>query len=76
MMTGSRSHLLAACQGGLTLKQALGGRSECRNKALAQAFRYMKLIEGWGSGPHASSAIRLHTISERQNSSIWAIRLG
>ncbi len=35
---------------GLTLKQALGGRSECRNKALAQAFRYMKLIEGWGSG--------------------------
>lgn len=35
---------------GLTMQQALDGRSEFRNKGLAQAFHYMKLVEGWGSG--------------------------
>ena len=35
---------------GLTLQKALEGRSEIRNKALAQAFQYMKLIENWGTG--------------------------
>jgi len=29
---------------------ALSGKSKCRNKAIAEAFQYMKIIEGWGTG--------------------------
>ena len=35
---------------GVTVKKMLTGYSECRNKALAQAFAYMNLIENWGTG--------------------------
>ena len=28
----------------------LNGSSDCRNRALAEAFAYMNLIENWGSG--------------------------
>ena len=35
---------------GLSVKDALSGKSKCRNKALAEAFLYMKIIEGWGTG--------------------------
>lgn len=35
---------------GLTLTEAVAGKSRCRNKAIAEAFQYMKLIEGWGTG--------------------------
>ena len=35
---------------GLTLTEALSGKSRCRNKAIAEAFQYMKLVEGWGTG--------------------------
>ena len=31
-------------------QQALAGKSKCRNKAIAEAFQYMKIIEGWGTG--------------------------
>ncbi len=32
------------------MKDALSGKSKCRNKAIAEAFQYMKIIEGWGTG--------------------------
>ncbi|MBR2694547.1 MAG: putative DNA binding domain-containing protein [Thermoguttaceae bacterium] len=35
---------------GLSVKDALSGKSKCRNKAIAEAFQYMKIIEGWGTG--------------------------
>lgn len=35
---------------GFSLDRALSGESRTRNEALAQAFLYMRLIEGWGSG--------------------------
>lgn len=35
---------------GLTPAEAVAGKSRCRNKAIAEAFQYMKLIEGWGTG--------------------------
>ena len=35
---------------GFSLDRALSGQSRPRNEALAQAFLYMGLIEGWGSG--------------------------
>ena len=35
---------------GLTIEEAKSGKSRCRNKAIAEAFQYMKLIEGWGTG--------------------------
>lgn len=35
---------------GLSLAEAVAGKSRCRNKAIAEAFQYMKLIEGWGTG--------------------------
>ena len=31
---------------GLSVMDALSGKSKCRNKALAEAFQYMNLIEG------------------------------
>lgn len=36
--------------GGLTLKEALNGRSKIRNRAVAEVFSRMKLIEEWGTG--------------------------
>ena len=36
--------------GGLTLQEALNGRSKIRNKAIAEVFSRMELIEGWGTG--------------------------
>ncbi|MBP3870573.1 MAG: putative DNA binding domain-containing protein [Faecalicoccus sp.] len=35
---------------GLSVADALSGKSKCRNKAIAEAFEYMKIIEGWGTG--------------------------
>lgn len=35
---------------GLSVTDALSGKSKCRNKAIAEAFQYMKIIEGWGTG--------------------------
>lgn len=35
---------------GLTLQEAISGKSRCRNTAVAEAFKYMKLVEGWGTG--------------------------
>ena len=35
---------------GLNVAEALSGKSKCRNKAIAEAFQYMKIIEGWGTG--------------------------
>ena len=35
---------------GLNRAEALSGKSKCRNKAIAEAFQYMKIIEGWGTG--------------------------
>ena len=35
---------------GFSLDRAMSGESRPRNEALAQAFLYMRLIEGWGSG--------------------------
>lgn len=35
---------------GLSVREATSGKSKCRNRAIAEAFHYMKLIEGWGTG--------------------------
>ena len=35
---------------GLSVAEALSGKSRCRNTAIAEAFQYMKIIEGWGTG--------------------------
>ena len=35
---------------GLNVTEALSGKSKCRNKAIAEAFQYMKIVEGWGTG--------------------------
>ena len=35
---------------GVTIKKMKEGYSQIRNKALAHAFSYMNLIEGWGTG--------------------------
>ena len=34
----------------MNVAEALSGKSKCRNKAIAEAFQYMKIIEGWGTG--------------------------
>lgn len=34
----------------LTVEELKDGRSKIRNKAIAQAFQYMHIIESWGSG--------------------------
>ena len=36
--------------GGLDMQSAKSGKSKCRNTALAESFRYMGLIEAWGTG--------------------------
>lgn len=36
--------------GGLTLEEALGGRSKIRNRVIAEVFSRMELIEEWGTG--------------------------
>ena len=36
--------------GGLTLEEALSGRSKIRNRAVAEVFSRMELIEEWGTG--------------------------
>ncbi len=35
---------------GLTIEEAMSGRSELRNKVLANLFKELKYIESWGSG--------------------------
>ena len=35
---------------GLNVEEVLSGKSKCRNVAIAEAFHYMKIIEGWGTG--------------------------
>ena len=36
--------------GGLDMQSAKSGKSKCRNTAIAEAFRYMGIIEAWGTG--------------------------
>lgn len=36
--------------GGLDMSEALKGKSKCRNAAISEAFYYMGIIEGWGTG--------------------------
>lgn len=36
--------------GGLTLEEAMNGRSKIRNRAVAEIFSRMELIEEWGTG--------------------------
>ncbi len=36
--------------GGLDMEEALRGKSKCRNAAISEAFYYMGIIEGWGTG--------------------------
>ena len=36
--------------GGLTMEEAMGGRSKIRNRAVAEVFSRMELIEEWGTG--------------------------
>ena len=36
--------------GGLDMQSAKSGKSKCRNTAIAEGFRYMGLIEAWGTG--------------------------
>ncbi len=36
--------------GGLTLEEAMSGRSKIRNKAIAEIFSRMEIIEEWGTG--------------------------
>ena len=36
--------------GGLTLEEAMNGRSKIRNKAIAEVFSRMEIIESWGTG--------------------------
>ena len=36
--------------GGLDIAGAKAGRSVCRNGVIAEAFRYMNIIEAWGTG--------------------------
>ena len=36
--------------GGLTLEEAMSGRSKIRNRAIAEIFSRMDLIEAWGTG--------------------------
>lgn len=36
--------------GGLTLEEAMSGRSKIRNKAIAEVFSRMEIVESWGTG--------------------------
>lgn len=36
--------------GGIDIETAKNGKSSCRNAAIAEAFHYMHIIEGWGTG--------------------------
>lgn len=36
--------------GGLTLEEAMGGRSKIRNRAIAEVFSRMEIVESWGTG--------------------------
>lgn len=36
--------------GGLDIESMKLGRSSCRNKAIAEAFKYMRIVEAWGTG--------------------------
>jgi len=36
--------------GGIDIETAKNGKSSCRNAAIAEAFHYMRIIEGWGTG--------------------------
>lgn len=36
--------------GGLDFETAKTGKSKCRNAAIAEAFKYMKIVEAWGTG--------------------------
>ena len=35
---------------GIDIEKAMSGVSRCRNSAIAEAFRYMKIIDKWGTG--------------------------
>lgn len=36
--------------GGLTLEEAMSGRSKIRNRAIAEVFSRMEIVESWGTG--------------------------
>lgn len=41
---------LGMLYGGIDIETAKNGKSSCRNTAIAEAFHYMHIIEGWGTG--------------------------
>lgn len=50
---------------GVTIKRMKEGYSQIRNKALAKAFAYMNLIEGWGTGiPRLMREMKEYGLSE------------
>ena len=50
---------------GVTISKMKEGYSQIRNKALASAFSYMKLIEGWGTGiPRLFEEMRKYGLQE------------
>lgn len=50
---------------GVTIERMKEGYSQIRNKALARAFSYMNLIEGWGTGiPRLLREMREYGLSE------------
>ena len=50
---------------GVTISKMKEGYSQIRNKALASAFSYMKLIEGWGTGiPRLFEEMRNYGLQE------------
>ncbi len=50
---------------GVTIERMKEGYSKIRNRAIAHAFSYMNLIEGWGSGiPKLMQAMREYALPE------------
>ncbi|MCM1266361.1 MAG: hypothetical protein NC302_00540 [Bacteroidales bacterium] len=50
---------------GVDLETAKRGKSICRNKAIAEAFHYMQIVEAWGTGiPRIISRCREYGLSE------------
>ncbi len=57
--------------GGLTLEEAINGRSKIRNRAIAEIFSRMELIEEWGTGlPRILKRAAEHGLPEPEFSEI------
>lgn len=51
--------------GGIDIETAKNGKSSCRNAAIAEAFHYMHIIEGWGTGiPRIISKCKEYELKE------------